>query len=225
MKTSNDGYISFYPDNHKYRDSSGKEYLSVTTALKRFFPFDQKSIAEKVSNDPSSIYYGRNANTIVSQWDKTSPCGTALHSACERWITTGVIEDGEHREGARNFAEFFDNKRRTLKSEKIVYDKNLMIAGTLDCLEATEVGYDLWDIKSCRKIDTTKLLEFSMQIELYRRFAESNTGTQVCTRGIIWFENYFTNRNVLPCFIQTLECSKEVNDLIHQRKTELLERE
>jgi len=223
MKTSDDGHITFYPETHEYFDAFGNKFQSVTTALKKFFPFEDREIAERVREMPGSIYFGQDVDKILSTWEATAPCGTGLHGACERWITTGEIIEDEHRAGAQNFAEFMSGlcPRSELHSESIVYDARIKIAGTLDILQETEEGLALWDIKTSRKIDDMKLLKFSMQLELYRRFSERNYGCRVRTRGIVWFEGYFRNPSARPRIIDPIECRREVDALIEHRRKEI----
>jgi hypothetical protein len=222
MKTSKDGHIAFYPETHEYFDIYGTKFKSVTTVLKKFFPFEAREISEEVRQIPSSIYFGRDAQDIRAEWVRTAPVGTALHEACEEWINTGSFPDDERRPGVQNFADFFGPTRReSLQSELVVYDAGLQMAGMLDILEDAGEFLDLWDIKTSRKIDDMKLLQYSMQLELYRRFAERNFGRPVRTRGIVWFEGYFRNPEAFPRFLKPIECQREVNALIESRKKEI----
>jgi len=223
MKKSDDGKITFYPDTHEYFDSRGNKFLSVTTALKRFFPFADQEIAERVSQTPSSIYFGQKIETILATWEATAPCGTGLHGACERWIKTGEIAKGEHENGAMNFAKFMKSlcPRQDLRSELVVYDIESRLAGTLDLFQDAGDLFYLWDIKTSRKIDDMKLLQYSMQLELYRRLAQQNYGKPVCIRGILWFEGYFKNKEARLKILDTVPCDQEVDALLERRKKEL----
>ena len=223
MKTSKDGYITFNQEAHEYHDIYGNQYQSVTTALKKFFPFESQEVAEKVSTIPSSIYFGQDVDSILEQWGESAPCGTGLHEACEKWINTGEVAAGEHEHGCNEFAKFFETLcgREKLLSEQIVYDERIMIAGTLDILQDEGDGYGLWDIKTSRVIEQMKLMQYSMQLELYRRFAERNLGCPVRTRGIVWFEGYFRNKQSGFRILRTIDCHREVNALIENRKIEI----
>jgi len=222
MKTSPDKHVAFYPETHEYFDFYGNKFISVTTLLKRYFPFEAREISEEVRGIPSSIYFGREAQDIRAEWGQTAICGTGLHAACERWVNTGETAEDAYAQGVSNFSEYFYGiDRKDLQAEVIIYDERLHIAGTLDLLQDVGPLSLLWDIKTCRRMDELKLFHFSMQLELYRRFAQQNYGKPVCIRGILWFEGYFKNKEARLKILDTVPCDQEVDALLERRKKEL----
>jgi len=65
------------------------------------------------------------------------------------------------------------------------------LAGTIDILEQLNDVYWIWDIKTNANIDDDKLMKYSIQLDLYRRFAAKTYGKKVLIGGIIYFENLF----------------------------------
>ena len=79
-----DTYLYFDEPNHKYTDSNGNEYISVTTIIGNYVPkFDVKYWAHKKAREQ-----GVSEKEILRQWDKIK------NEACDRGtITHNGIED------------------------------------------------------------------------------------------------------------------------------------
>jgi hypothetical protein len=229
-KYSPDGQVYFVEATHQYFDRDNNEYCSATRMIGKMFPFDAREIAVKVSEMEHSVFFGLPVDEILSRWADTAPIGTALHAGCEHWINTGEIH-GEHRDGVAAFARGAEKLgRENLRSEVILYDRELRLAGTADILEfggnrAPNVWPEtcrIWDIKTSRKIDPHKLLKYSVQLELYRRWAEYLVCSRATVGGLVWFENYVENRAVKPKMVKPVECTREIDALIKMRNEELL---
>lgn len=85
MKTCyTDTFLYFDEPNHKYTDSNGNEYISVTTLIGNYVPkFDVKYWAHKKAREQ-----GVSEKEIIKQWDKIK------NEACSRGtITHNGIED------------------------------------------------------------------------------------------------------------------------------------
>lgn len=82
--TYNDIFLYFEEENHKYTDTLGNTYLSVTTLIGKYCPeFDVKYWAHK-----KALEQGVSEKTIIKQWDKIK------NEACKRGTHThNGIED------------------------------------------------------------------------------------------------------------------------------------
>lgn len=224
MKTSDDGYVGFVPETHQYFDTDGREYRSATTELGRRFPFDADAVAKKVSDDPRSIFFGMSVESIKAKWAATGPEGTELHESIEHWINTGEILKNGHEYSVGRFAESAKSRfcSSKLRSEIILYDSRLLLAGTADLLEFRKDVIAVWDIKTSRRIDQHKLLKYSMQLELYRIWAEQIYDKPAIVEGIVWFRNYIENRRCDPVILRPMRCVEDIEALEEERRDELL---
>ncbi len=92
--------VAFYKDRHKYESidlDTGEivtkgPVFSVTEFLKSFDkkPFDKESIAEQVSKNKNSKYYGKSVDEIVELWNKEGEkavvYGKEIHKEMENYI-------------------------------------------------------------------------------------------------------------------------------------------
>jgi hypothetical protein len=229
-KYSPDGEVYFVEETHQYFDRHGNEYCSATKMIGKMFPFNARETAEKVSEMEHSVFFGLPVDEILKRWADTAPIGTALHAGCEHWINTGEIQ-GDHRAGVEAFAKgALKLGRENLRAEVILYDRELRLAGTADILEFGGEHVEnrwpetcrIWDIKTSRKMDQHKLLKYSIQLELYRRWAEGKICSSASVGGLVWFENYVSNRMVHPKTVKPIGCSLEIAELVKMRIEELL---
>jgi len=213
--------ITLDPTNHTYKDNFGREYISVTTLIAKHYPFDEKKIAAECIQRKSSKYYGKTVEQVLEMWKETSVKGTTLHNAVEKFIKEKKIECDPLD---RPLIEQFSKLRFTgsLSSETVIGDVGLLIAGTIDILEDTGKKLWVWDIKTSNTIDYDKHLKYSVQLELYKKFAEEWFKKPVQIGGIIWFERYRELKDKTK--IRALRPYK-VDDLVYhmlaQRRKEL----
>ncbi len=214
--------VKFYPEGHKYIDNLGRVYVSVTQLLKRMFPFNEQLILDKITKDPKSIYYNRNKDEILEEWKKTGDIGTALHEQCETYINTGNISENIlYKKPVKLFSEIFEDRKCCI-SEKLLWDEKFLIAGTADLLVETDGCYEIWDIKTNKKMDNKKILQYSMQLTLYQMFAKNFYDKPIKLGGIIHFDNFVKNKqNTLVNIIKPVKCLEEVGTLLKDRLKEI----
>ena len=155
-----DSFIEFEEDNHLY--SNGKNpFTSVTTLISKYYPeFDADKVIAKMMNSPywpQNKYHGKTSEEIKLEWDKkrdhSSKLGTLLHKN---------IEDYYNGEKVANFSpEWFyflewdkANVHLTpFRSEWVIYDEELMVAGTIDMIFKHGDDYIMVDWKRSAKIN------------------------------------------------------------------------
>jgi hypothetical protein len=188
--------VTFYDKTHKYFDNLGREYISVTRLIHAEKPeFNALEIATRVTNLQGSKYYQMPIAEIMKKWADSAPLGTALHEKVEDYINEQVItEDSIFRPCVEQFAKLkFTGK---LMSEKLVFDEDLLIAGTVDLLE--DVGSDplyLYDIKSSTsnksgEMSKDKLDDYTLQLNMYKMLVEKRMKRPCKIIGILWFKDF-----------------------------------
>ena len=170
-----------------------RELISVTTLIGSLKPeFDAQTHSKRVA-----ACEGVSQRSILDQWDKKrdDACdrGHRLHEAIRLSLDgkepTTVVPETFHA-----WRRWWMNASANLKPlmvEKIVYDEELGVAGTLDALfESTKTGLDhVFDWKQNKVIrtrnqygekllppfqdlDNCELITYSMQLSLYRAMLE-----------------------------------------------------
>lgn len=213
--------IHFDPQHHKYTDSDGQEYLSVTRLLSRMFPFDKETIAEKVISNPNSRYFGMEPADVLQEWADSATLGTEVHEAVEAWINKKTSPENAVM---ASMVEQFGRLRfeGPLLAETLVWDSSLRLAGTVDIIEERDDLCLVWDIKTSKAIAGDVLLKYSMQLEIYRHLVELRFEKPARVGGIIWYEDYVRRRGETRLkIIENSLCKRQVAALIVARQHEL----
>ena len=186
--------INFDEKNHKYTDNLGREYISVTQLIHENKPeFKADVMAERVSRSEGSKYYQMPVRDILNKWENSAPIGIALHHEIERYINEKVItEDKIFKPCVEQFAKLKFNGK--LISEKLVFDEDLLIAGTVDILEDTDPLY-LYDIKTStsdrqNEMSPFKIKDYTLQLNLYKMLVEKRFQRPCQIIGILWFKDF-----------------------------------
>ena len=161
LKKFND--ISIEPIAHKYSDSLGTKYTSVTTFVHKFtIPFEKHKMALKCA-----LRDARPINEVLDEWEQKGAyarcLGTEVHAVMEHlWKQDenkpdydamskfpGMIEDFEYRKGiCVDLYEKMKNVYEPIANEVIVNDPALGLSGTIDF-----VAYN-------KKTDTVDILDW-----------------------------------------------------------------
>lgn len=168
--------IHFEEVGHKYTDSVGTKYTSVTTYINQFEPDkDWDLIAEKaIKNNKDGKYTGMTVPEVREQWKKAGEyaciLGTNIHSCCEyEWQNKEFYPDQHLLEQYEGMPEDFAWRKKKakaliktlkeryipIKNEYIVYDKDWRLVGTIDFLAYNKVKkcYSILDWKTSKKFD------------------------------------------------------------------------
>ena len=174
--------LNFDAKKHKYT-CKGIEYLSVTKWLSQFDkPFNPYKISEQVSKNPNSEYYRMKPEDIRSLWIKTGSRGTKHHNQIENWIVGKTDTCKE-----KDFLEDLGITPSNTWSEVPLISNKLQLAGTADLITQTDEGLVVWDIKTSKKVDSKKILKFTLQICTYGYMISemANKEVEVFAGGII----------------------------------------
>lgn len=165
--------IFFDEKPHKYTDSVGTKYTSVTTFVGQFeSDKDWDLIAEKAAQKPENKSVGKTAKILREEWkhagDIACCLGTHVHSVCELgwankeyypneqdFVTYPEIkEDFEYRK--KKAKKIISDMRKIympVKNELIVYDRDWKLCGTIDFLakDTRDGSYAIIDWKTNKK--------------------------------------------------------------------------
>ncbi len=228
------GALKFEEEEHKYT-INGKELLSVTQFLKQFFTFDAEKVAEKVSTDTRSKYYGMEVQEILDKWDERADYGTSIHKLAEDFINGEFvsIESDKHArafEYVQRVVDEFDE----LYPEIQIYSEEVGLAGTIDLLARHKTKWYILDWKTDEKIrtksfngekcagllfewDKCNFNKYIFQLGIYRFILEHKYGIPISGIKVVHFEKDRAREYILPYPVDYIELIlrqrwKEIND-------------
>ena len=173
----------FDPITHRY-SNDGKSYQPVSNFLKQYKKeFDKEKI---------SFFYAKKHNKeqqdVLDEWELNRDCsacyGDSVHKSVQLWIDHQKEPNQPHLQDV--VSAFKKLKLDKLFSEVIVYSNELMVAGTIDILQKTTGGWNIYDIKTTKdrdksygyfnepynKIKSSKENEHILQLSMYKYLAE-----------------------------------------------------
>lgn len=195
MKHSRNSNITFLEEDHSYFINNQKVKYSVTQFVSLFFPpFDTQGVIDTWysywQSNVNSKYYGMAREEIAQYWKrnskKASNEGTNLHKAIEMYETkaemSNLKEFSQYLQFREDFKEF-----EIISSEWIIYDEELNIAGTIDCIAKMGDDYYIFDWKRTKEIkevsredaffpinhlSNSPYWKYSLQLNLYKYILE-----------------------------------------------------
>ena len=189
MNINSEIKITFNEKEHRYFDQFKREYTSVTTFIGKQFPFDADEVIAKIQTYPQSKYYKMPAEEIKALWENTAVQGNRVHNACEDFLKEGKFpKDSDLQPLVHQFSKL--KFKGEVLSEYIVFDERYLLAGMADIIEVCDDVIYVSDIKTSNKIEDDKLFQYSIQLELYRRFCQRLFNKKAVSLGIFHFENF-----------------------------------
>jgi len=235
--------IAFDEETHKYLDpndtTGNAEYISVTTLIERFFPFDLRRYIEK-----KAIEEQRPEEDILLEHlmvrDEAADKGTFLHEQIENFLTGKAFDATSAEFGY--FTDFYVNevKKRNLEfseAEKVIFSKRFNVAGTIDCLfrKPDKAEYVMLDWKRSKKLiidgkprifghgyasselshlDNSSYFRYCLQQNIYKYIAETEFSLRISSmKLVVLHENYKTYHlvNVPEMRTETLAILNSLN--------------
>ncbi len=231
--------IKFVPETHQYF-LYGEEYISVSSLMNGLVkPFDREAMSKRVADRE-----GVSQPEIKALWDIrrdfSTVKGSEFHLYVEKYLKEKkrieTITPIEHE--IKQFHVFWDQKNEkkyeVLAVELILYDQDLKLAGTLDCLlrdKKSQKTYIVdWktnhEIKTINEyenflpplhhLDASDLNKYSLQTGFYRHMLETKTSLKITGSYLIHFSKG-KNFEVINC----RDYSKEIEAILATRKGEL----
>lgn len=173
--------IIFDANDHSYKslDDSNIDWISVTTLVSHFKkPFDAKKIAEKVSKNKKSKWYGLDPKTIQEIWEKeanrSTTLGTFYHNQREselcsfnsierEGVTIPIFKPVESANGLK----IAPNQKLEpgVYPEHMVYLRSIGICGQSDLVEVVNDKVNIIDYKTNKEIKTESYVDWEGKSE------------------------------------------------------------
>lgn len=164
-----DSYIQFYPQEHIYLYNGQVQFIPVSNVISCFFkPFDSYYWSARKANQR-----GISQGQILEEWDAKGSCsrnvGTFMHQQIESYYKglpyqqkfsfkyegkyVHIEEQISLELEYTQFIEFLENhKFKPFRTEWVIYDEKLKIAGTIDMIHKRGDVFDIYDWKRSHRI-------------------------------------------------------------------------
>lgn len=236
--------IAFDEASHTYHknETGNAEFISVTTLIERFFPFDLKRYIEKKAAEEN-----RTEEDVLYEYfmirDEAAEKGTFLHKQIENFLKK--LKFDSHTKEFQMFLNFYDKeiKQRKLTfydAEKIIYSYKHNIAGTIDCLFKKTDCEDLVmiDWKRSKKLiidgrpriygygyahaelntlDNSSYNRYCLQQNIYKYILETEYSLKVSSMLLVVLHENYTNY----CVVKVPEMNNETKIILKSLKLKI----
>lgn len=234
--------IAFDEESHKYihpKDETGNaEYISVTTLIERFFPFDLKRYIERKAEEEN-----RTEEDVLDEYlllrDEAAEKGTYLHNQIECFL-----KQNEFDSDSKEFELFLDFYNKEIKprnlqffdAERMIFSDKYNVAGTIDCLfkKENKDEYVMLDWKRSKKLiidgrpriygygyalselsslDNSSFNRYCLQQNIYKLIAETEYGMRISSMKLVVLHENYTDYHVVDVPIMKKEANIILNSL------------
>jgi hypothetical protein len=232
--------LGFDEKSHTYaKDETGNsEYISVTTLIERFFPFDLKRYIERKAEEEN-----RTEEDVLDEYllmrDEAAEKGTFLHNQIENYL-----KQTEFDSDSKEFALFLDFYNKEIKprnllffdAERMIVSEKYNVAGTIDCLFKKEGKdeYVMLDWKRSKKLiidgrprifgygyalselntlDNSSFNRYCLQQNIYKHIAETEYGMKISSMKLVVLHENYSDYHVVDVPIMKREASIILNSL------------
>jgi len=238
--------IAFDEETHKYlhpKDETGNaEYVSVTTLIERFFPFDLKRYIERKAETEN-----RSEEDVLDEHllirDEAAEKGTFLHNQIENFL-----KETEFDSDLIEFELFLDFYNKEIKkrnlvffdAEKMIFSNKHNVAGTIDCLfkkvDSNEFvmldwkrskkliidgrprifgyGYALSELSS---LDNSSYNRYCLQQNIYKHIVETEYSMKISSMKLVVLHENYSDYYV----VNVPEMKKETNIILNSLKLKI----
>ena len=242
-----DSHIQFEEGPHIYTIDGKSNFMSVTKWNHSHFPyFNAPKIIEKMMSSkkwPDSEYFGMTSQEIQAKWRKNgqeaSKAGTKMHYDIERFYNNddSVENNSTEFNYFKSFHEEIGSKLTPYRTEWMIYDKKLKLAGSIDMLfEDTDGSLIMYDWKRCKEIKKINNFEnaktecishlpnsnfwhYSLQLNTYKAIIEKNYGKKV--KGMFLVCLHPNNKNESWLQFEVPDLQEDINTLFALRLKKL----
>lgn len=232
--------LGFDEKSHVYaKDETGNsEYISVTTLIERFFPFDLKRYIERKAEEEN-----RTEEDVLDEYllmrDEAAEKGTFLHNQIENFL-----KKTEFDEDSKEFALFLDFYNKEIKernlvffdAEKMIFSDKYNVAGTIDCLFKKESNdeYVMLDWKRSKKLiidgrprifgygfalselntlDNSSFNRYCLQQNIYKLIAETEYGMKISSMKLVVLHENYSDYHIVDVPTMKREASIILNSI------------
>ncbi|MDD4438240.1 MAG: hypothetical protein PHS04_09430 [Tissierellia bacterium] len=234
--------IAFDEGSHKYihpKDETGNaEYISVTTLIERFFPFDLKRYVERKAEEEN-----RTEEDVLDEYllmrDEAAEKGTYLHNQIEYFL-----KKAEFDSDSKEFELFLDFYNKEIKprnllffdAEKMIFSDKYNVAGTIDCLfkKENKEEYVMLDWKRSKKLiidgrprifgygyalselsslDNSSFNRYCLQQNIYKHIVEMEYGMKISSMKLVVLHENYSDYHIVDVPTMKKETSIILNSL------------
>ena len=237
MQHARDKRITFDEPTHTYYIDSIKVKQSVTEFISQFFKeFDSEKVIEKWysywQTNENSKYFGMAKEEISVYWkqvgEESRDRGTQLHKLIEEYETTNVIS--HNMKNLVEFRQYLHFKKEfsnleILKNEYVIFDEELSVAGTVDCIAKDTQRDELYifDWKRVKEIKetsqdnalyplehlaNTNYWKYALQLNMYKYMLEKFYDIKISGLYIVQFHEELEDFNVVKIVNMEYEIHK-----------------
>jgi hypothetical protein len=238
--------LGFDEKSHVYaKDETGNsEYISVTTLIERFFPFDLKRYIEKKAKDED-----RTEEDVLDEYltnrDEAAEKGTYLHNQIENFLK-GIDYDSNTIE----FQQFLDFYKKEIKTrnlifsdaEKMIFSNKHNVAGTIDCLfkkehideyvmidwkrsrklvikgsgEPDKRGFQI-DINGLTNLNNCSYYRYCLQQNIYKNIVETESSMKISSMQLVVFHEIYSKYYI----VTVPQLKKETQIILNSLKVKI----
>lgn len=238
--------LGFDEKSHVYaKDETGNsEYISVTTLIERFFPFDLKRYIERKADEEN-----RTEEDVLDEYllmrDEAAAKGTELHEQIENYL-----KGNDFDAGSKEFDLFLDfynkeiNERNLLfyDAEKIIFSDKFNVAGTIDCLfkkhnedkyvmldwkrskklvikgsgEPDKRGFQI-DINGLTNLNNCSFYRYCLQLNIYKHIVETEYSMNISSMKLVVFHEIYSKYYI----VTVPELKKETQIILNSLKVKI----
>lgn len=245
-KHERDNHIIFDEGPHIYTIDGDSNYTSVTTWNHSHFKhFNADEVIQNMKLgknwNENNKYWGMTDDEIKNLWkqngNEEAGKGTKLHYDIECYYNN--IESKNDSIEWTYFMNFYEDHKKMIpyRTEWMVWDKDLKLAGSIDMVFENEDGtLSIYDWKRCKEISktswdfsTTKCIEhipdsrfwhYSLQLNTYKYLLEKNYNKKIKDMYLVKLHPNNKRKNYEK--IKVADLSDEIEDLIFLRENNLL---
>lgn len=232
--------LGFDEKSHVYaKDETGNsEYISVTTLIERFFPFDLKRYIERKAEEEN-----RTEEDVLDEYllmrDEAAEKGTFLHNQIENFL-----KKTEFDSDSKEFELFLDFYNKEIKArnlvffdaEKMIFSDKYNVAGTIDCLfkKESKDEYVMLDWKRSKKLiidgrprifgygyalselntlDNSSFNRYCLQQNIYKLIAETEYGMKISSMKLVVLHENYSDYHIVDVPTMKREASIILNSL------------
>lgn len=236
--------LGFDEKSHVYaKDETGNsEYISVTTLIERFFPFDLNRYIERKAEVEN-----RTEEEVLDEYlimrDEAAEKGTFLHKQIENFVK-GTDFDTDFPE-FELFLKFY-NKEIMVRNliffdaEKMIFSDKYNVAGTIDCLfkKNDKDEYVMLDWKRSKKLiidgqprifghgyalselstlDNSSYYRYCLQQNIYKHLVETEYSMKISSMKLVVLHENYSDYHV----VNVPEMKRETNIILNSLKVKI----
>lgn len=219
--------VAFEDETHKYhhiQDQTGNaEYISVTTLIDRFFPFDIERFIERKAQK-EGLTEEDVLNEFLANRDEAAEKGTLMHEQIENFLKGNNYEDNSIE--FKHFKRFYTevvvaNGFKFVEAEKRILSEEFNVAGTVDAIfkKPNSMDYIIVDWKRSKKLvvdghpkmygygvalselnhlDNSSYYKYALQQNIYKHILEYDYGMSISSMNLIVLHNKYDDYYIVP---------------------------